>query len=63
MSKQPKARALISALSIQFCIIGLIFIGGLLDPLVALWIAGIYFFIVGTYLTYRVLLSHLIHSS
>lgn len=43
-------RAFLLALVIQVCIAGLIFIGGLLDPLIGLWVTGIYFFVVGFYL-------------
>ena len=35
----------------------LFFWGGLLDPLIGLWAAGIYFFVIGTYLMYRYLLT------
>lgn len=52
-----KISVLLLALVIQICIAGLIFVGGLLDPLIGLWVVGIYFFIIGTYLTYRHLLT------
>ena len=44
-------------MSIQLLIAGLIFWGGLLDPLLGLILMGIYFFVIGTYLIYRWLLS------
>lgn len=55
-----KIKALLLALVIQMCIAGLIFLGGLLDPLLGLWVMGIYFFIVGYYLMYRYLLLSLL---
>ena len=45
------------ALVIQAAIAGLIFVGGLMDPLICLWVVGIYFFVIGTYLMYRFLLT------
>jgi len=54
---RSKVKAFILALLIQLCIAGLIAFGGLLDPLLGLWLAGIYFFVVGFYLTYRRLLD------
>lgn len=54
-----KIKALTLALFIQFCIAGLIFLGGLLDPLLGLWVVGIYFFVIGFYLMYRYLLTSL----
>lgn len=52
-----KAKAFLLALIIQACIAGLIFLGGLLDPLLGLWVAGAYFFFVGFYLIYHYLLT------
>lgn len=54
-----RIKALLLALFIQGCIAGLIFFGGLLDPLIGLWIVGIYFFVIGVYLMYRHLLMSL----
>ena len=51
-----RIKALLLALFIQLCIAALLFIGGLLDPLLGLLVAGIYFFIIGFYLMYRYLL-------
>lgn len=51
--------AFLLALIIQACFAGLIFLGGLLDPLLSLWALGIYFFIVSSYLMYRSLLTNL----
>ena len=52
-------KALLLSLVIQACIAALIFFGGVLDPLIGLWVAGIYFFIIGSYLMYRHLLMTL----
>jgi hypothetical protein len=52
-----RINAFLLALFIQIIIAGLFFLGGLLDPLLGLWVAGIYFFVVGFYLTYRYLLT------
>jgi len=60
MRVKNKIKALLLALVIQMCIAGLIFVGGLLDPLLGLWVMGIYFFIVGYYLMYRYLLLSLL---
>ncbi len=60
MRVKNKIKALLLALVIQMCIAGLIFLGGLLDPLLGLWVMGIYFFIVGYYLMYRYLLLSLL---
>lgn len=54
-----KIKALVLALFIQTCIAGLMFIGGILDPLIGLWIVGIYFFVIGFYLMYRYILINL----
>lgn len=54
-----KINAFLLTLIIQCCIAGLIFFGGLLDPLVGLWILGIYFFGIGFYLMYYFLLHSL----
>lgn len=51
------AKILIMAMCIQLLTAGLIFWGGLLDPLLGLILMGIYFFVIGTYLIYRWLLS------
>jgi len=56
-----KTTAFLLALVVQICIAGLIFFAGLLDPLLGLWIVGIYFFIIGTYLMYRYLLANFVH--
>ena len=48
-----KIQALILAILIQTLIAGVFFVGGLLDPLLGLWVAAIYFFVVGSYLMYR----------
>ena len=53
-------KAFVFALVVQICIAGLIFFAGLLDPLLGLWIVGIYFFIIGTYLMYRYLLANFV---
>ena len=55
-----KIKAFVFALVVQTCIAGLIFLAGLLDPLLSLWIVGIYFFIIGTYLMYRYLLVNFV---
>lgn len=60
MRIKNKIKALLLALVIQACIAGLIFLGGLLDPLLGLWVMGIYFFVVGYYLMYRYLLARLL---
>ena len=57
LTVKTKIKACLLALLIQICIAGLIFLGGLLDPLLGLWVAGIYFFIAGVYLMYRYLLT------
>ena len=51
-----KVNALLVALMAQLCIAGLIFVGGLFDPLWGLSVVGIYFFVVGFYLMYHYLL-------
>ncbi len=56
-----KVSAFLLALIIQICIAGLMFMGGLLDPLLGLWVVGIYFFILGTYLMYQYLLTYFLH--
>lgn len=45
MQTKKKVKAFLLTLVIQTCIAGLIFLGGLLDPLLGLWITGIYFFL------------------
>jgi len=52
-----KINAFLLALVIQLSIAGMVFLGGLLDPLIGLWVVGIYFFGVGFYLMYHYLLS------
>lgn len=37
---------------VQSIILGIIFFGFLLDPLLGIWIVIIYFFVIGTFLTY-----------
>jgi len=44
--------AIMATFLVQLIIIGLFFLGFLLDPLLGVWIVGIYFFIGSTYLTY-----------
>lgn len=53
-----KVKAFLGTLVIQLGFLVLFFIGGLLDPLIALWVAALYFFMIGSYLTYRCLLTH-----
>jgi len=53
-----RIEALLGALLFQIIFLGLIFLGTLLDPLIGLWVAAIYFFIVGSYLVYRNLLTY-----
>lgn len=40
------------AIFTQAVILGMIFFGFLLDPLLGIWMAIIYFFVIGTFLTY-----------
>lgn len=54
-----KIKAVLCTLIIQMCFIGLFFFGSLLDPLIGLWVAGIYFFVIGSYLMYHCLLTSL----
>jgi len=54
-----KAEALLLALVSQSCIAGLFFLGNLFDPLLSLWVMGIYFCVVGSYLMYRYWLTKL----
>lgn len=54
-----RIKALILALFIQAGIAGLIFIGGILDPLIGVWVAGVYFFVIGFYLMYHYMLINL----
>lgn len=51
-----RLNAFIFAFLIQVCIAGLIFTGMILDPLIGLWVAGIYFFVVGSFLLYHYIL-------
>ncbi|MDI9819122.1 MULTISPECIES: hypothetical protein [unclassified Legionella] len=55
-----KIKAFFLALAVQTGFLGLFFLGGLLDPLIVLWLAVGYFFIIGFYLMYRYLLASLI---
>jgi len=57
MGTQQKIRAFLHACFIQLCCMGVIFLGGLLDPLMGLWIAIFYFFVIGTYSIYRCLIT------
>ena len=59
MKTGNRIKALLLSLFIQAYIAGMIFFGGVLDPLIGLWVAGIYFFIIGYYLMYRYLLTTL----
>jgi len=54
-----KIKALLLATIVQALFMLLLFIGGLLDPLLGLYVAGFYFFGVGYFLTYRFILAKL----
>lgn len=51
-----KVKAIILTAVIQVCICALVFFGFLLDPLIGVWIVSIYFFGVGSFLTFHALL-------
>jgi len=53
---ETRIKAIFLTLVIQIGFVGLFFLGGLLDPLLMLYAAGIYFFVVGSYLIYCYLL-------
>lgn len=55
-----KIKAFLLATLVQASFILLFFIGGLLDPLLGLYVAGFYFFVVGYFLAYRFFLGRLI---
>gem|GEM_PF-3170890 len=57
MSIGNRVKALLFALFIQIFIAGLICFAGLLDPLIGLWLAVVYFFVIGFYLMYHFLLQ------
>ncbi|MFA5961019.1 MAG: hypothetical protein WC785_10955 [Tatlockia sp.] len=57
MDVKKKLNAFLMALVMQLCIVVLVFFGGLLDPLLGLWVAAAYFFVIGTYLMYSYLLK------
>lgn len=59
MKLKNKIIAFLLALLVQIGIGGLIFVAGLLDPLLGIWALGIYFFVIGLYLMYRYLLMRL----
>lgn len=54
-----KIYAFLLAVIIQCGIVALIYFGGILDPLLGLAVAGIYFFVIGLYLMYRFLSQYL----
>ena len=60
MNIEVKIKALLIAVFIQICFAGIFFIGGLMDPLISIWLAATYFFVVGSYLLYRNILNRLI---
>lgn len=53
---ENRIKAIFLTLVIQIGFAGLFFLGGLLDPLLMLYAAGIYFFVIGSYLIYCYLL-------
>lgn len=63
LSTGKKVSVFLLALVIQICVAGLIFVSGLLDPLLGLWVVGIYIFVIGTYLIYQRLLTCFFHTS
>tara|TARA_R110000868_G_scaffold96745_2_gene266074 strand:+ start:1415 stop:1621 length:207 start_codon:yes stop_codon:yes gene_type:complete len=46
-------KAILLTVAIQLFFFSLMFLGGLLDPLLGLWAAGFYFSIVGSYFIFR----------
>jgi hypothetical protein len=63
LNSANKIKAFILALFLQACIAALIFFGGLLDPLLGLGAAGIYFFVIGFYLMYRYVLISILNQN
>lgn len=59
MKLKNKIIAFLLALLVQIGVGSLIFVAGLLDPLLGIWALGIYFFVIGLYLMYRYLLMRL----
>ena len=57
MAMKSKLMALLITVFIQVCFAGLFFIGGLMDPLIAVWLVAIYFFIGGSYFIYKNILN------
>lgn len=60
MNLKTQVTALLISLFIQVCFVGLFFIGGLMDPLICIWMGVIYFIIVGTTLLYQNTLNRLL---
>ena len=51
-----KIKVALITILIQATVLGMFFVGFLMDPLVGIWVVGIYFFVIGTFLVYRYLL-------
>jgi hypothetical protein len=47
-----KITSILITILVQLIIVGLVFLGFLLDPLIGVWIVGIYFSVIGSFLTY-----------
>jgi hypothetical protein len=47
-----KITSILITLLVQLTVVGLVFLGFLLDPLLSIWVVGIYFSVVGSFLTY-----------
>lgn len=54
---KKKLRTVLLAIVCQFIFAGFIFVGFLLDPLLGIWVAGIYFFVIGSFLMYGCLIN------
>lgn len=52
-----RVQALVLVLFIQSFFMAIAFFGTILDPLIGLWVAAIYFFVIGSFLTYHLVLS------
>lgn len=48
-----KMASILLTIAVQLTITGIIFFSFLLDPLIGVWIVGIYFFVIVSFLTYR----------
>lgn len=59
MTIKTKIQAFLLAIIIQCALGAILFLAGLLDPLLLVWALGIYFIIIGGYTMYRSLLSFL----